>query len=41
MKRSRDDLQAEVIGDHVAVPVPAVDRSRGDARISLGIVVNE
>ena len=32
VKRSRVDLQAGTIGDNVAVPIPAVDRGRGDAR---------
>ena len=41
MKRSRVDLQAGTIGDNVAVPIPPVDRGRGDARNILGIVVNK
>ena len=28
VKRSRIDLQAGIIGDNVAVPIPAVDRGR-------------
>ena len=41
MKRSRIDLQAGAIGDNVAVPIPAVDRGRGDPRNILGVVVNK
>ena len=40
VKRSRIDLQARVIGDNVAVPIPAVCRGRGDPRNILGVVVN-
>ena len=35
VKRSRLEIQAVIIGDNVAVPIPTVDRGRGDARISL------
>ena len=41
VKRSRIDLQAGAIGDNVAVPIPAVDRGRGDPRNILGVVVNK
>ena len=41
VKRSRVDLQAGTIGDNVAVPIPAVDRGRGDARNIWGVVVNK
>ena len=41
VKRSRVDLQAGTIGDNVEVPIPAVDRGRGDARNILGVVVNK
>ena len=41
VKRSRVDLQAGIIGDNVAVPIPAVDRGRGDARNISGVVVNK
>ena len=41
VKRSRVDLQVGTIGDNVAVPIPAVDRGRGDARNNLGVVVNK
>ena len=41
VKRSRIDLQTGAIGDNVAVPIPAVDRGRGDARNILGVVVNK
>ena len=41
VQRSRIDLQAGVIGDNVAVPIPAVDTGRGDPRNILGVVVNK
>ena len=41
VKRSRIDLQAGVIGDNVAVPIPAVHRGRGYPRNILGVVVNK
>ena len=37
VKRSRIDLHAGVIGDNVAVPIPAVDTGRGDPRNILGV----
>ena len=40
VKRSRLDLQAGIIGDNVAVPIPAVDRGRGDPRNILGILIH-
>ena len=30
MKRSQDNLTAGPIGDNVAVPIPTVDRGKGD-----------
>lgn len=41
VKRSRVDLKAGTMGDNVALPIPAVDRGRGDARNILGIVVSK
>ena len=38
MKRTRVDLKAGVAGDNVAVPIPLVDRGRGDPRTYLVIV---
>ena len=40
VKRSRLDLQAGIIGDNVAVPIPAVDRGRGDPRNILGVIIH-
>jgi len=42
VKRTRVDLKAGVTGDNVAVPVPLVDRGRGDPWniSSLGVIVN-
>ena len=40
VKRSRVDLKTGVPGDNVAVPIPAVDRGRGDPRNILGVIVN-
>ena len=40
VKRSRVDFKCGEIGDNVAVPVPMVDRGRGDARNILGVIVN-
>ena len=34
------DLKAGVAGDNVAVPIPLVDRWRGDPRNILGVIVN-
>ena len=41
VKRSRIDLQAGTLCDNVAVPIPAVDRGRGDARNMLGVIVDK
>ena len=41
VKRRRVDLQVGTIGDNVAVPIPAVDRGRGDARNNFGVLVNK
>jgi len=40
VKRSRVDLKPGDIGDNAAVPVPLVDRGRGDPRNILGVIVN-
>ena len=40
MKRSRIDFKSGEVGDNVAVPVPLVDRGRGDARNILGVILN-
>lgn len=40
IKRSRIDLKPGAIGDNVAVPIPLVDRGRGDPRNIIGIIVN-
>ena len=40
IKRSRTDLKPGAIGDYVAVPIPLVDRGRGDPRNIIGIIVN-
>ncbi|XP_076036970.1 uncharacterized protein LOC143022572 [Oratosquilla oratoria] len=39
VKRSRVDLRAGEQGDNVAVPVPLVDRGRGDPRNILGVII--
>ena len=41
VKRSRIDLQAGTLGDNVAIPIPAVDRGRGDASNILGAIVDK
>ncbi|MPD01521.1 hypothetical protein E2C01_097053 [Portunus trituberculatus] len=38
VKRSRLDLKLGEEADNVAVPIPAVDRGRGDPRNILGII---
>ena len=40
VKRSRITLQAGDEGDNVAVPIPMVDRGRGDPRNILGVIIN-
>jgi transposase InsO family protein len=40
VKRSRVDLRAGEQGDNVAVPVPLVDRGRGDPRNILGVIID-
>ena len=40
VQRSRIDLQAGEIGDNVAVPIPMVDRGRGDPRNILGVIID-
>ena len=38
--RSHVDLQAGSIGDNVAVPIPTVDKGRGDPRNILGVIMD-
>ena len=40
VKRSRLDMQAGKQGDNVCVPVPLVDRGRGDPRNILGVIID-
>jgi len=40
VKRSGVDLKAGEVGDNVAIPIPLVDRGRGDPRNILGIIVD-
>ena len=40
VKRSRLELQAGIVGDNVVVPIPTVDRGRGDARNILGVIIH-
>ena len=40
VKRTRVELKGGVAGDNVAVPIPLVDRGRGDPRNILGVIVN-
>ena len=40
VKRSRITLQAGDEGDNVAIPVPMVDRGRGDPHNILGVIIN-
>jgi hypothetical protein len=40
VKRSRVDLRPGEQGDNVAVPVPLVDRGRGDPRNILGVIID-
>ncbi|XP_047499488.1 uncharacterized protein LOC125045932 [Penaeus chinensis] len=40
VKRCRLDFKVGEPGDHVAVPIPAVDRGRGDPRTILGVIVS-
>ena len=37
--RSHVDLRASSIGDNVAVPIPKVDKGRGDTRNILGVIM--
>ena len=38
--RSHVDLLAGSIGDNVAVPIPTVDKGRGDPRNILGVIMD-
>ena len=40
VKRRRLQVPAAQIGDNVAIPIPQVDRGRGDPRNIVGIVVD-
>ena len=40
VKRSRVEMVAGKMGDNVTVPIPLVDRGRGDPRNILGIVLD-
>ncbi|XP_076055268.1 uncharacterized protein LOC143033663 [Oratosquilla oratoria] len=40
VKRSCIDLKAGEVGDNVAVPIPMVDRGRGDLRNIIGVIVD-
>jgi len=40
VKRSRVEMVAGKVGDNVAVPIPLVDRGRGDPRNILGILLD-
>ena len=40
VKRSKVVLGAGQVGDNVAVPIPIVDRGRGDPRNLLGVIVD-
>ena len=40
VKRSRIDLKAGKIRDNVAVPIPMVDRGRGDPRNIFGVILD-
>ena len=40
VKRSRIELKMAEVGDNVAVPIPIVDKGRGDPRNILGVVLD-
>lgn len=40
VKQSRVDLKAGEVGNNVAIPIPTVDRGRGDPRNILGVIVD-
>ena len=40
VKRSRVDLKSGEVGDNVAIPIPMVDRGRGDPRNILGVILD-
>ena len=40
VKRSRIDLKVAEVGDNVAIPIPMVDKGRGDPRNILGVVLD-
>ena len=41
LKRSRKEMTPAQENDTVAIPVPLVDRGRGDARNIMGFVLNK
>ena len=40
VKRARIDLKEGEIGDNIALPIPAVDRGRGDPRNIIGLILD-
>ena len=40
VKRSRVELKSGEVGDNVAIPIPMVDRGRGDPRNILGVILD-
>jgi hypothetical protein len=40
VKKSRVELKFGEIGDNVAIPIPMVDRGRGDPRNILGVILD-
>lgn len=40
VKRSKVEMKAGDLGDNVAVPIPLVDRGRGDPRNILGVIID-
>ena len=40
VKRSRIDLQVAEVGDNISVPIPIVDKDRGDPRNIIGTVID-
>ena len=40
VKRSRAELKSGEVGDNVAIPIPMVDRGRGDPRNILGVILD-
>lgn len=40
IKCNRVDLKAGEVGDNVAIPIPVVDKGKGDPHSILGVIVN-